>query len=276
MMPLISKRSSTLVVMNLTLGLASAARAQVIPQHLGSANPISEGFTPVAFGQFATTSALNNDQGFSAWSIAGPGPTSLFYYHSQGLSFDQFNAIANQGCTLTANFRMAQGPTFAPNSEFSAFVEMAPNVSSQQYGIYLGLNASGDTVVVLPTSITQNGDGSFSAPGSTVTVPGHGYHLFQLFYHPATQLADLSVDGVTALQDYAGGTHFISVGAVAFGEVSGGTDNYNLVQLAIGVPETTSLMLVGSVAGPLAMAIRRKRFRGPNYSSRLHRAGSEA
>jgi hypothetical protein len=201
---------------------------------------------------------VTNDQGFNAWTVAGSATNSALFYNSGALTAGQQAAIASQGFTLTVVDRMVQGPVYAPNSVTSAFAEL--EIGTKRYDIDLGLTAGGDTVVVLPTSITQNGNGSFSSFGSSVTVAGNGYHTYQLRFDPVTQTANLFVDGVDRLQNYAGHTSFALNRGLVFGAVSGGTGNFNQVQLVTGVPEPASLALLGPVvAGALGAAVGRKR-----------------
>jgi hypothetical protein len=252
-------RLATAVALVLT-SLAAPAWAQVIAQHQGLLNPTTEGFGVGSSGTPSTVGPVTNDLGLNAWSIAGPAPNSVGFYNSGALTAQQQAAVASFGFTLTVTDRMVTGPVFSPNSVASPFAEL--EIGTKRYDIDLGLTAAGDTVVVLPDSITQNGNGTFSSVGSSVTIPGNGYHTYQLVFNPTTQLADLFVDGVDRIQNYAGHTSFALNRGLVFGDVSGGTGNFNLVQLLVPVPEPTGLALLGPVvAGALgAAAIRKKRF----------------
>jgi hypothetical protein len=143
--------------------------------------------------------------------------------------------------------------TSDPATIGNAFVSYA----SVRWEIDLGLNSQGDTVVVLPNTIDNNGPGnSIRSFGASYTLTGSGstYHTYQLFYDPTTKVADLSVDGVTRLTGYTGNTSFLFFSALAFGAFSGGQANFDFVQVQTGelssVPEPSSLTTMLSL-GPL-------------------------
>jgi hypothetical protein len=103
----------------------------------------------------------------------------------------------------------------------------------------LGLNANGETVAVLPTSVVQLGQGDVGTPGPSYTLTGSGskYETYQLVEAPGTTTANLFINGNQVLSSYTGDPDFVAnyVG-LAFGVESGGTANFNYVGLSAGTP----------------------------------------
>jgi hypothetical protein len=252
--------SITLAVM-LSSGTKGNARADSIGFHSGSTNPSTEGFTTVTFGASSTVAPLSNDQGLPAWSIAGTAQVAQFAYESPAPTASQLAAIASQGFTMTMTDRVIQG--LAPAYSSPNFVVIAGEdftFNGKRWEMDLGLNASGDTVVVLPNSIDNGGPGgSIRAPGASFTLVGSGssYHTYQLIYNPTTMLASLFVDGVDRIDGYSGHTSFTNpnVGLV-WGAFSGGQGNFNLASLQTGlpssVPEPASLVMLSLGLAALA------------------------
>jgi hypothetical protein len=250
------------------LVVAGRARADVIAQHQGSTVPATEGFSPVTFGASSTVGPLSNDQGLPAWFIAGTAQSSQFGYASPALTSAQQTAITNQGFVMTMTARVLQG--LAPAYDATNHVVIGGvdfTFAGTRYEMDLGLNANGDTVVVLPTSIDNGGPGfSIRAPGQNFTLVGSGssYHTYQLAYNPTTQLADLFVDGVDRIQNYGGHTSFTNPNlGLVWGAFSGGQGNFYVASLQTGqiasVPEPSPLLLGGLTALVTAGVARRRR-----------------
>jgi hypothetical protein len=167
-----------------------------------------------------------------------------------------------EGFTMSLEARAVSGAVYSsPSNE--PIVAAIVGLSNDRYDLELGLNASGNTVAVLGSVVTLNGDGSFNIPGASVTLPGNGYHLYQLAFNPTTQKADLFIDGVDRIQGYAGHPDNAFIGFY-FGALDQGTGNFNLARLETGInlnstPEPSSL-LTGSIAslGLLGYLIRRR------------------
>jgi hypothetical protein len=251
------------------LVVAGRAEADIIAQHQGSTVPATEGFSTVTFGAASTVGLLANDQGLPAWFIAGTGQSAQLAYASPALTPAQQTAITNQGFVMTMTARVLQGLAPAYDSTNHVVIGGADfTFAGRRFEMDLGLLTNGDTVVVLPTSIDNGGPGqSIRAPGPSLTLAGSGssYHTYQLSYNPATQLADLFVDGVDRIQNYAGHTSFTNPGlGLIWGAFSGGQGNFNLASLQTGqiaaVPEPSPLILGGLTALlALGAAWRRRR-----------------
>jgi hypothetical protein len=244
--------------------------AGLIIAHQGSTDPATEGFTPDACCAPSTVGPIANDVGFPAWSIAGSATNSQFAYISGTLSAAQMADIATQGFVLTLEARVLQGlaPVYDAVNPI-VIVGAAVEIGSKRIEIELGLDSNGDTVAVLPTSIDSSGPGqSVRAFGPSFTLTGSDstYHNYQLVFDPGTQLADLFVDGVDRIQDYAGNTSFALNRGLGWGAWSGGQGNFNVVQLAapqIAVPEPSSLLLlsIGGLGLTLCLVFRQTKHR---------------
>lgn len=119
--------------------------------------------------------------------------------------------------------------------------------------IDLGIDSNGDTVVILPNTHDNNGPGgSILEFGSSHVLAGSdsGYNTFQLVYDPATNLANLFVNGIEEIVGYTGDTAFVENWGLFFGAFSGGQGNFNLVELSSGlspsVPEPSGLAILAS------------------------------
>jgi hypothetical protein len=270
-----------MIVKRLVLGLATlalllgagSAKAGFTISHNGATDPAAEGFTIGSSGSSSSAGPLANDLGLPAWRITGSAQDSQFGYLSGALTASQQADVASQGFTLTLVARVVQGLAPAYDSTYHITIGAAHlDNGVRRFEIDLGLDSNGDTVAVLPTSIDAAGPGgSIQSPGPSYTLSGsgNGYHTYALHYNPATQLADLFVDGVDRIQGYAGHTSFVSNGGLVWAAFSGGEGHFNLVQLTSGaataVPEAASLTLLGiGAVGLFGYRWRRRKGPGPH------------
>jgi len=239
-MIIITTRSSvSLAIVFIVAFWTGQAQANFSFVHSGSLNPTTEGFTlwPWSSGT-ATVGLIHEDMGYEAWSIAGLALGQQYAYYSLPLSNSQKEDIARQGVVLSVTQRVVLGaaPIYTPANPAIISVT-AVSTGSKRFDIDLGVDSYGDTVVVLPDLIGVSG-GAFVTPGATFTLTGSSdsYHTFKLVYHPTTQLADLYVDGVMRIQNYAGVTYSSIEGnsrgvySTLWGGVNGGKVNFNSVQ----------------------------------------------
>ena len=241
-----------------------SASASTIITHQGQTDPTTEGFSVMQDGNPSTVGPIANDMGLEAWSITGQ-QNSQFYYTSGALSPLQMADIANHGFDLTLTARVLQNTAQTydtANPYVFAFANF--DTGDRRFDVMLGINGQAETVVVLPTS--------YLVSGSTIQAFGHsftlsdsdGYHTYQLAYDPITQLADLFVDNVECIQNYAGNTEYLSNWGLGWGTVFGGQSNFNSVQLATPqstpVPAPATMLLLGTgIAGLVGSRIRRKK-----------------
>jgi len=261
-----SHRAAGLVALCLCAiaGTATSAQAGFSFAHHGSFDPVSEGFTGgTVFGAPSTVGPIANDLGSPAWSIVGMAQSSQYGYSSGPLTLSQLTDVGTHGFTLTIEARAVQAinPTYdATHPVGIAGGSLYTGV--QRFDIYLGLDASGDTVVFLPTAVDAVGPGSSlvgAGPSYTLTGQGSSYHTYSLVYDPGTQLADLFVDGVSRIQGYGGNTTFNTTNAgLVFGGASGGQANFRLAAVQ-SVPEPTSAALLAAGGAALVALMYRRR-----------------
>ena len=166
--------------------------------------------------------------------------------------------ITSYGFTLTLVARAIQNtaPTWSAASQIAV---AGANVifDGLRWEIDLGIDASGDTVVILPNSHDNNGPGgSILESGASHVLAGSdsNYNTFQLVYDPTSKLANLFVNGTEELTGYTGDTSFVGAWGLAFYAVSGGQGNFNLAEVTSGpsttVPEPGSLAIfLSALAG---------------------------
>lgn len=233
-----------------SFSLAATCAAAGVPAHTGTTNPIAEGFTVLSCCGSATAGPVNNDLGQATWSISASSTASQFGYQSGALTADQKNGILADGFSMSFTARAVRSlaPAYEPLNHVILLAVYLDN-GVRRFDVDIGINAQGDTVVVLPTSIDAHGPGaSIRAPGQSFTLVGSGstYHDYVLNYNPTTQLASLSVDGNQELTGYAGHTSFVENRGLVWAAVSGGIGNFANVSVSL-VPEpsTTAMSLAG-------------------------------
>jgi hypothetical protein len=230
------------VALVLTIGLAGSVYAAPISQHVGSSDPLTEGFGFWPFNGGITTAAIPNDLGEPAWQIAstsgdqqalyiqlgGTGP----YLGSSGLTQAEIDDINANGFILSMRARVVSGPAYDVNGsqQVSADIGVA-GFSGVRFDIALGTDGLGNTVVVVPQLINFVGSSFEHDPfGSTFLVPGNGYHLYQLSYDPIALTATLLIDGVVKVTGYPGtavsGSVVENNFGLAFGALNLATANF--------------------------------------------------
>jgi hypothetical protein len=189
---------------------------------------------------------LSNDLGHAAWSISGTAQSSQLGHVSGALSAAEKSLLSTQGFDVTATVRVVQG--LAPAYDSTNFTTMAGfhyDDGSVRWEVDLGIDAAGDTVAILASSVSVYGAGATSTPGQNYTLVGSGssYNSYDLHYDPTTETAGLFVNGIERLSGYTGQPDFVANQGLSFAAYSGGTANYSSVAL------TTS-----SASGQLAFA----------------------
>jgi hypothetical protein len=228
-------------------GSEGTVRADLIAEHQGATDPTTEGFSLWPFNGGISTSALSNDMGLPAWSITSTPPGSQqAAYNFPALSA---SALLSQGFTMSLEARAVSGAVYSTptNQPIAAAIV---GLATVRFDLELGLDANGNTIAILANTVGLNGDGSFNLPGASVTVPGNGYHLYQLAYNPASHTADLFIDGVDRIQGYQGHSEGNLFTGFYFGALDHGTANFNLARLETGidvgaVPEPSTMTLGG-------------------------------
>ena len=199
------------------------------------ANPTQQGFNVVSCcGPLPQVNEpIADDLGYPAWSIAGLGLSSQYFYISGPLSAEQNADLANEGFSLTLRGRVLQGSAPAYDGGSSTVIGLAElNTETRRYSLWFGINSSGNAVVVLPTSHDLLGPGgSVRAFGPSYTLNDAGYHTYDLAYDPITQSASLYIDGTERISGYTGHSQNPQDLGLILGAFSGGGMNFNLVRL---------------------------------------------
>lgn len=225
------------------------AGAAVLSQHQGATDPATEGFSQLPEGS-GSYFAVPSDGGVPAQGIqTPPGGLNQYLWHAQYTAAQQAD-LAASGWVMSMNSRVVSN---AGSGNADVFLDAA----NSRYDIVIMLNASGDTVVTLPNTITFNGSTSYG--GASTLVTGNGYHLYQLEFDPTAAAADLYVDGTRRLTGYTGTSDFFQPNfGLLWDAIDGTQANFNQVQLSTGVPEPGALPLV-ALAAVVAGALSRTR-----------------
>lgn len=216
--------------------------AQLILSHVGSADPVTEGWTlttPTA----GTVGAVTNDlgAGIAAWNVTDSSTANGYLYYHIPSSAEIAQGFA-QGWTMTVTMRLTGA---APSNGFIGFgYEDGVNA----WNVYPEQNAANDFVVTV-----------FGGPTIVLTGQGNAYHTVGWVYNAGTATASLFVDGVERISNYGGSSYTgIEVFFGGGGSTSIGSANYSAVQFtAVPEPSVVSLLAVGLLA--LAGGVSRRR-----------------
>jgi hypothetical protein len=194
-------------VASLASGFAvQATRPAMFVQHLGSADPVSEGFVQSVY--VASGEPIAADGDYAAWQMAVPGCCGVYQQHVDTTSGFQ------HGWRLSARARIVSG-----SGGFS--VALNPTLSNR---FAVDVTPSGaDAVVTL-----EGSDLSYTVAGGA-----NQWLLLELLYNPLIAEASLKINGVQRLSGYTGwgGTQF---NGVVFGAPRGdAVVNFNLVKFEL-------------------------------------------
>jgi hypothetical protein len=123
---------------------------------------------------------------------------------------------------------------------------------SQGFGLVIGVQRNGDPNVYTGSSLS---------PVLVLNGAGAGYHEYELYYHAATGLADLWVDGSMRLNEIRGASGGWAGPGVSWGgglEGMGSQANWSSISLAI-IPEPSSVGLFCCAGLLFAIRLWRKR-----------------
>jgi len=223
---------------------AHGQEGQLIALHEGLNDPTTEaqpvlvlpGWSVGGGGEAVIIPQGVNDNGTEAWEISDitnqpPGQEKSLNYTILLPDVVRDNFIAN-GWKLSVNVRVVEPP--GAQGVFSTNFSYWPNPAINQ-GFYSGsLVHSGDTTT-LEFDGFSNPDANFGP--FEIADPDNGYHLYEFFWNPDTQLAHLLIDNVIAAsgpgRTDAGGQGMSDPARIRFGVGDNGQGHgfFNLVKL---------------------------------------------
>jgi hypothetical protein len=240
---------AVIVVLVVPAGVSAA----VLIQHNGNTNPTTENFGLWPYNGGISTSALASDLGQPAWQISNTGGAAQAVYGQlggtgpwfpggSGLTAAQISDIDSEGFILSLRARIVSGPTYnASGTQHAAVMATVAGAFNNRFDIQLGSDGAGNTLVILPNSVTDSSDGTSTSStnyaGAPLVISGTAYHFYQLIYNPTSQTSTLLVDGQVTEKGYAGasivggGTTTSNYGLV-FGSINFATANFAQAKLA--------------------------------------------
>lgn len=127
------------------------------------------------------------------------------------------------------------------------YLSIIPGSTLKRFDIVLGFDGTN-------TQVSLYGQSGAFLPAATIQ--GNGYQVYNLVYSPATQTADLFINGVLRYSGYGGNSLFLEGRGVVFGNFAGdpaGSTNFNYVRFSSpaplpgdgNVPEPSTWLLAG-------------------------------
>lgn len=213
-----------------------SSQGTLITGHFGAADPTTEGFTLLHWGN-PSLAPVMNDFGLNAWSI-GLGTNADIGQYSRLLSAQEQEALT-AGWILSLTLRVV--------SPFGA-----PSV-----GIFVNLSTGTESFPLVYFGTQPNGDPTLRVGNAQYTLDGKGlgYHNYQFRYDASVGRASLWVDGDLLATGIAGSPNPTARFAWGGGQHQGSAyANWNEASLwAIPEPSSLALCLCG---GTLWLAAR--------------------
>ncbi|HEX8524589.1 MAG TPA: PEP-CTERM sorting domain-containing protein [Tepidisphaeraceae bacterium] len=251
-MQLFSERSfPAFIAVVLCAMLAAPAYAGII-DHSGSAQPnTTEGWDLATYYGASNAYPVTNDRGEDAWGVEKTSASSELVY-AYNMSSAEIDQVQSLGWSVQVRLRVVDA---SDNPDYAVSVHFG--VGSTRYDMAFG-SSGNNPVVMLVSSFTGNG---VNPSGTTYTVDDAdgGYHDYRLVYDAIAGGADLYVDGVKRISNYAGMANAPGVANVFFGSAGNdgtGRANFNRVSVAVPEPASASILLLSA-----ASLLRRNRRR---------------
>jgi len=206
-----------------------ASQAAIVMQHSGSTDPFSEGWVHTT-GEGAVTPAGDvttgavDDNGTAAWFVDDSSTRrhGMYMYLHNMDSVDVVDGL-NKGWSMDVALRVVDIPDTVGFSVMSAV-----SYNNRIFSLSFGSQADGDPILRL---------GYAGGPEYVLEGTGGGCHNYSLIYDPEQHNADLFVDGIEVVSDYAGTAYSLSVNRLMWGSGSSadtGHGNFSAVTFAIG------------------------------------------
>ncbi len=217
-----------------SIALYSAeGQGQIVIQHTGYNDPLSEGFTIHSFGA-VQVAGVTNDSGYNAWATLFSG-SGVVYSANVG-------NLTGSDWVLSVTVKIAATNANPYGSVFDAGI----STGTSSIGMAFGADSNGNQLVLIQRY------GEFAINGSS-------YNNYQLVYDATANAASLWING---MQKLSGITGFVpSIATLSWGggyqSPSSYQANWNLVSLEI-VPEPGMLSLICFGGGALLYVIRRR------------------
>ena len=233
------------------------AASVVVASHVGSTDPLAEGWTQRGTGLSIIEGPIN-DGGVSAWSIddnSSIGGSARQYHFAP--TPEEVNRAELYGWTLRGELRVVDVPDQVGFSVSMAY----GNDNFQRFEVKFGSDSSGDPIVALHPFDSAPED---FGPSYTVTGGKDGYHRYELIYDPLVGNADLFVNGIEVISDYTGAIDtltgfepYVAWGARSSPDIGHG--NYARIEFLTAVPLPPAFLLFGSGVLGLIVVARRKK-----------------
>ncbi|MGK7876463.1 MAG: PEP-CTERM sorting domain-containing protein [Xenococcaceae cyanobacterium] len=260
---ILSKVASVISATTLLLvSNVNGAKAIVLFEHTGSADPTTEGWTfrsTIAPGNSVDPVINDLGLGIDAWSTDDNSTESgsrLLYSQDTNASLN--NDALTFGWKLSTNLRVID----IPDDPFGSIVTGYRN-ETQSFQLLVGSDSNGDVIVTAGFLTIDE-----LQPVTLSGVSANEYHLYELVFEPASNTADIFLDGNLVIADYSGfnlpdASPSLLKNAVFFGSGSSadtGQANWNSVSFEIeqSVPEPSTLLGLGLALGLGAGSLNRK------------------
>ena len=236
------------ILLTVLCSFARSNYATTIAFHEGSVDPVTTGWTlRTSGGSGPITVGPVTAAGVDAWFVDDNANGDSHAYQVFPSPAELSQASLN-GWRLSANLRVVEFPDPADFGVAVAFRD-----GSREWALRFGADALGNTIVNMRNSNTD--------PGISVTIPGTGFHQYDLIYDPTTATADLFIDSaLSAIQNMPGDVQAIPADVI-WGSGStpqlghGQFHRVEFVANGSAVPDASSSLFLFSVSGSLLLML---------------------
>ncbi len=218
------------------------AFGQIIIQHSGAVDPVTEGFTLSSAGN-VQLGPVFEDLGFNSWVIHSRD-------HNEGASYHYFLTAGEQQAAMAFGISLSANMRFVEVSDYTR-MSMEFQTGTRRFRLIVTATDNGTLLV--------SGDG---IPAFSLETNALDYHHYSIAYEAASNTAALWIDGIEWATDIQGAQITFPAATITFG-ASGESITYshwNDVTLAI-IPEPTTLPLLLGLGALLFVGVLRWRTR---------------